>query len=349
MKSLQILPLLLLLCVPFSKIKAQKNILLSIAAAPTIIRSENDLKCILKMENGDSSRIDSDGAFSVGPTSEGIFDIGYEVIYLDGKDSNYVIPAMSIGIIPSRKNPVLIRRSDSHLMETGMMADFFPKNGCYLVRFTLNKAVFGDVINPGTQWLPLTIAFEKETGSNMKQRQSPRSFFELTSELNFGIYTQAPDSSILPFLKNHFPYLAKPPEKNGWISYPPGIPPEAQHGFHSIQVNRHPSIKTRHTAARLDLFTQEWPEGAPGLINSRVWIYFNNLVDAKKAQEELVNRFKGLGSRIEKKGSNEFAPVKITDTAPRTYKAEFIQLKLQKQENKYALLILMGNDNGEPW
>jgi len=62
-------------------------------------------------------------------------------------------------------------------------------------------------------------------------------FDSLWDELTFNIYTDTPDSVVLPFLKNHFPYLAKTPEPGGWTMYPPGPVPTPQRGMHSLVSN----------------------------------------------------------------------------------------------------------------
>src|SRR5262245_13160460 len=72
-------------------------------------------------------------------------------------------------------------------------------------------------------------------------------FDSVWDALAFNIYTGRPDSAVLPFLKNHFPYLAKRPEPGGWTMYPPGPIPVPQYGMHSLRVAKHPFIKTEHS------------------------------------------------------------------------------------------------------
>lgn len=123
-------------------------------------------------------------------------------------------------------------------------------------------------------------------------------FDTLLDALMFNIYTGNPDSVVLPFLKNHFPYLAKTPKPGGWTMYPPGPVEIPEHGMHSLRVAQHPFIKTEHIGARLDLLTQEWKEGPPGIEGTRIWVYFRDRTQLEAARKRIVKLFKVIGSDI---------------------------------------------------
>ncbi len=69
----------------------------------------------------------------------------------------------------------------------------------------------------------------------MDSHDQIRQFDNLWDELTFNIFIGKPDSLILPFLTNHFPYLAKPSksEPGDWTIYPPDLE-VPQKGMHSL-------------------------------------------------------------------------------------------------------------------
>jgi hypothetical protein len=122
---------------------------------------------------------------------------------------------------------------------------------------------------------------------------------KILDHLILNLYTGNPDICILPFLKNHFPYLTMSSEPGGWTMYPPEPRPMPIDGFHSIKIDKHPYLRVGHKGARLDLFTQEWPTGAPGIKRHRVWLYFSSLVALDNAKNELISDFKSVGASPE--------------------------------------------------
>jgi hypothetical protein len=176
-----------------------------------------------------------------------------------------------------------------------------------------------------------------------------RRFDILWHALMFNVYTGTPNPIILPFLKNHFPYLAKHPEPAGWTMYPPGPVIIPQHGMHSLRVDRHPFIKAKHTGARIDLLTQEWKEGPPGLEAIRIWIYLDSKAQAKAACNQIVKKFRNIGAQTKRLSYTNKETITIKDPDEDHRESLTIILKKASKPNEYSILILSSGDKGDPW
>jgi hypothetical protein len=175
-------------------------------------------------------------------------------------------------------------------------------------------------------------------------------FDSLWNKLTFNIYTGKPDSVVLSFLKNHFPYLAKTPEPGGWTVYPPGAVEIPQHGMHSLRVTRHPFIETEHSGARLDLLTQEWKEGPPGIEGSRVWIYFHTKSQLETARMQLIKEFQAIGAYISPLSKTKPEKLNIKEGQEEDkWKSLSIITEKKSARNQYSMLILFYDDQGEAW
>lgn len=183
---------------------------------------------------------------------------------------------------------------------------------------------------------------------NMSINAQEEKFNNLSDSLMFNIYSGAPDSIILPFLKNHFPYLTKHPEPGGWTMYPPEPRPNPQPGMHSLLVEKHPFIKSKHTGARLDLLTQEWPEGASGIQHIRIWIYFDDKRFADSTCNQIVIKFRRIGAYIEYSIDNKIEKINIKKNAS-DEEYQSVVIKKMSSENKHSILILFNDDTGESW
>lgn len=172
-------------------------------------------------------------------------------------------------------------------------------------------------------------------------------FDSLMRGITFNVYSDTPDSIILPFLKNHLPYLAKHPEAGGWTVYPPGAIPIPQKGMHSLRVDKHPFINTKHKGARIDFLTQEWKEGPPGLAGMRVWIYFGSKAEAESAINEIIKKFQKAAATVE----HVIHDKKEKTIIKNGNQWESLSIVLQKviSTNDYSILILFYDDDGQPW
>lgn len=186
---------------------------------------------------------------------------------------------------------------------------------------------------------------------SMDAKAQTDKFYDYYEQLTFHIYTGKPDSAVLPFLKNHFPYLAKTPEPGGWTIYPPGVKKEPKKGLHSLLLDIHPFIKTQHTGARLDLITQEWEDGPPGIEHTRIWVYFNSRSLAEKAREEVVQQFRDCGTNIQFSNKDD-KKITIDRVVPKEedfFHDMYIFMKKDSNEKQYCLLFTFGDDNGDDW
>ena len=186
--------------------------------------------------------------------------------------------------------------------------------------------------------LILLLVFQIQTISITAQINK---FDSLQNGLTFNMYTGAPDSIIAPFLINHFPYLTKKVESGGWSLYPPDSQETPQKGFHSLTIDLHPFIKQKHIGAQLDVFTQEWRIGLPGIERTRVWIYFADKYSAKLVYDSLITEFRNTGALIEVSSKGKQEKVKIVNNTPdRNFESISLILKYQPELNIYSLLIL---------
>ena len=178
-------------------------------------------------------------------------------------------------------------------------------------------------------------------------------FDSLWDQLTFNIYTGKPDSVVLPFLKNHFPYLAKTPESGGWTvhSSMDGTPiPTPQHGMHSLRILKHPFFNSMHAGARLDLLTQEWKEGPPGIEATRVWIYFASKAELEAARKEVINKFEAIGSYVSPPNKDKAEKTIIREATDKQSSQSFsLIVKKGLTANQYSLLFLFYDDKGIDW
>jgi hypothetical protein len=184
----------------------------------------------------------------------------------------------------------------------------------------------------------------------MTNDRNPNRFDALLDELMFNIFTCTPDPIILPFLRNHFPYLLNTREPGGWTSYPPGFIPEPQKGMHSLKLLRHPFINLEHLGARIDLQTHEWIEWAPGIERIRVWIYFASEVQAEAGNNYIVEKFRQTGAHVDVSSFTAQKRTVIKHTTPEE-EWKFLSIELRKEviEQIYSVGILFYGDEGNPW
>jgi len=170
------------------------------------------------------------------------------------------------------------------------------------------------------------------------------------NHLIFDIFTGKPDSIILPFLKNHFPYLAEKPAPTGWTAYPPDHLPLPKRGLHSLRIDKHPFIATKHIAARLDLFSQEWEEGSPGIERMRVWIFFSSRADAESTINFIIKKFEKVGAVIEHLKSEEQEKTLIKNGTPgEEWKSLSLVLSENPINSNHSIGIFFYDDTGDPW
>jgi hypothetical protein len=174
-------------------------------------------------------------------------------------------------------------------------------------------------------------------------------FDSLYHRILFNMYSGKPDSVVVPFLKSHFPYLVKQHEPGGWTIYPPGNTALPQKGFHAVKLDHHPLIRQVHSGARLDIFSQEWPVGNPGIEKTRVWIYFPDKKSAVSVLDSLIADFKLANAIIQPVGTGTKNKVRIR---PGMSDDEVLDITFQIKKmatDQFAILILFTGDNGEPW
>lgn len=179
--------------------------------------------------------------------------------------------------------------------------------------------------------------------------QTP-AFDSLHHALLFNMYSSKPDSIVVPFLRAHFPYLVNTPEPGGWSVYPPVNPPTPQKGFHSVLLDQHPVIHQPHTGARLDIHSQEWPTGNPGIEKTRVWIFFPDAKSAQAASDSLTAAFRTTNAIIETgKLKNENSVLIKPGMAEEDSMNITLVIKKTGRPDRYALVILFAGDRGESW
>ena len=186
---------------------------------------------------------------------------------------------------------------------------------------------------------------------NIEANAQNDKFDTLMNALMFNVYTDAPDSTVLPFLKNHFPYLAKHPKVTGeWTIYPPGPLPVPRKAMHSLRVEKHPFIKGGHTGARLDILSQEWTDGPPGIEHIRVWIYFSNKRQADSARNYIISESRSIGAHIDRLIKSDIEKITIKKSANEEQWESFsLVLKKTPLTNEYSILILFYDDDGKSW
>lgn len=179
--------------------------------------------------------------------------------------------------------------------------------------------------------------------------QTP-AFDSLHHALLFNMYSGKPDSVVVPFLRAHFPYLVNTPEPGGWSVYPPVNPPTPQKGFHSVLLDQHPVIHQPHSGARLDIHSQEWPTGNPGIEKTRVWIFFPDAKAAQAASDSLTAAFRTTNASIEPgKLKNEKCVLIKPGMAEEDSMNITLVIKKTDTPDRFALLILFSGDRGESW
>ena len=175
-------------------------------------------------------------------------------------------------------------------------------------------------------------------------------FDNVVNALQFHVFTDSPDSCVLPFLKRCAPVLAsKPKSVGGWSMYPPGPAPIPQQGLLSIKVAHHPALHCVHSGARFDILTQEWQDGTPGISALRVWFYFNRKADADKAFKTLVEMFKAANTTVKMITEKDVQVAMLNDDTEDWVSAKLILQRGRERDPKYNILFTNGFDNGASW
>jgi hypothetical protein len=184
----------------------------------------------------------------------------------------------------------------------------------------------------------------------MTSQGQTNKFDNVVNALQFHVFTDSPDSCVLPFLKRCAPVLAsKPKSLGGWTMYPPGPAPIPQQGLLSIKVAQHPALHCGHSGARFDILTQEWQDGTPGISALRVWFYFNRKADADKAFKTLVEMFKAANTRTNILRHADSQEAMLYEDEKNWISAKLLSQKGKEKDFKYNILFTYGSDNGEPW
>lgn len=186
----------------------------------------------------------------------------------------------------------------------------------------------------------------------MASQSQTNNFDSVVNRLQFHVFTDNPDSCVLPFLKRCVPVLAQKPQpaKGGWTMYPPGPVPTPQDGLLSIKVAQHPFLHYKHSGARFDILTQEWEDGRPGIRALRVWFYFDQKADAKTALKALLEMFKAANAKTKviRQTDNQTAMLYEKEKEGGC-SAKLILRKEQEPNPKYNILFAYGSDDGEFW
>jgi hypothetical protein len=124
-------------------------------------------------------------------------------------------------------------------------------------------------------------------------------FQEIGQSYLLNLLSGKPDSLILPFVSEHFPYLTKKYEGGGWTMYPPGDHPKPLPGIHAIKLPEHPFLKSKHSGIRLDILTNEFPNTGSSIVTIRIGFYFQNETERNNAINEISKKFKDAGGIIQ--------------------------------------------------
>ena len=186
----------------------------------------------------------------------------------------------------------------------------------------------------------------------MASKGQTNQFDSVVNSLQFHVFTDNPDSSILPFLKRYLPFLASEPKSagGGWTIYPPGPVPIPQDGLLSIKVAQHPSLHCKHSGARFDILTQEWIDGLPGIKAMRVWFYFDSKPNAETALKTLTDMFKAVNTKTKEVSQTGLKTVMLYENEAGNWVSAKLILKNKAEASpKYSILFTHGSDNGDPW
>jgi hypothetical protein len=186
----------------------------------------------------------------------------------------------------------------------------------------------------------------------MTSQSQTNKFDSVVNKLQFHIFTDNPDTCVLPFLKRCVPVLASKPELGGggWTMYPPGPIPTPQDGLLSIKVAQHPSLHSKHSGSRFDIFTQEWPDGRPGIKGFRVWFYFDRKADAETAFKSLVEMFKAVDTKATVIRRTQGQTAMLYESGKGAWQKTKLILRKEKEVNpKYSILFSYGSHDGELW
>ena len=174
-------------------------------------------------------------------------------------------------------------------------------------------------------------------------------FDSLYHRILFNMYSGEPDSIVVPFMKSHFPYLVKQHEPGGWTIYPPANTTIPQSGFHSVKLAYHPLIRQEHSGARLDIQSQEWPVGNPGIEKTRVWIFFPDKKSAATVLDSLKADFKQANAIVESISKGKENKVRVRPGQSEDDVLAITFLIKMISPDQYAILVLFTDDKGEPW
>ena len=186
----------------------------------------------------------------------------------------------------------------------------------------------------------------------MVSKGQANNFDSVVNSLQFHVFTDNPDSCVLPFLKRCMPILARKPKSvgGGWTTYPPGPVPIPQDGLLSIKITQHPSLHCKHSGARFDILTQEWRDGAPGIKELRVWFYFDSRIDAEMALKTLTGMFKAVNAEATVMRQSKLQTIILHETGKDAWQLAKLTLRKEKEDKpKYSILFSYGSEDGEPW
>jgi hypothetical protein len=186
----------------------------------------------------------------------------------------------------------------------------------------------------------------------MTSQSQTNTFDSVVNRLQFHILTDNPDTCVAAFLKRCVPVLASKPKSKsgGWTSYSSEPIRMPQAGLLSIKVAQHPSLQCKHSGARFDILTEEWPNGHPGIKAFRVWFYFDNKADAQTALKRLVEMFEVTKTKVALIRKPESQTAMLYENEKDTWTSAILTLRKEKGLNpKYSILFTYSTDNGEPW
>ena len=164
-------------------------------------------------------------------------------------------------------------------------------------------------------------------------------FKELSNKLELNAFAYGKtDSATFEFLKIYIPYLTKEPPKG--ISFTPPISEGAQHSMHSIIFKKHPYFDFKISEGRLDFLTVEVEGGGVVIIDTKLWLMFNNKSDAEIAFKTLTQLFNPISEQKNISESNGRKIAKFVGKKPADEfdKAKIILTTDEIDSTKYKIL-----------